>query len=407
MQIDASPLLGVGPLAQTLASLVQIESVNPSYGGPAGGERRVLERAARFLEEAGLRPRLVDALEGRPNLRVRLEGEQPGPPILFETHIDTVSVTGMTIDPFAGRVEQNRLWGRGSVDAKGQAAALLHALAAWAAADRRPPRAIELALVVDEEFGFGGARALARDGIEAAAIVIAEPTELRVVCAHKGSVRIAIDFAGRAAHAAKPHLGINAISAAAAFIRELDETYKPLLASRRDALLGAPTINSSLIEGGVQINLVPPACRLQLDRRTIPGEGWPAVRAEIEELFARAAQRFEGFSATIEEPLLDAPPLRTEPDHPLVEAAGQIAAGLGRPAEPIGVDYATDGCALAATGCPIIITGPGSIDQAHTADEFIELDELVAGARYFARLMGNEFSRLAPAGGSSAAAGPR
>ncbi len=383
-----SPRLARAALAATLADLVAINSVNPNYGGPAGGERRVLEQIAGILRAAGLQPRLEPSLPpDRPILRVRLESETPAPALLFESHVDTVSISGMSIPPFEPRVEDGRLYGRGSTDAKGQVVALLHAFLAWAEGPRRPPRPIELAFVVDEEFGFGGARALAAARPDVAAIVIAEPTDLRVVTAHKGSLRFDVTLHGRPAHAAKPHLGVNAISAAAALVAEIDGHYTPLLAARSAPLLGAPTINTSIVEGGVQYNLVPPSCTLKFDRRIIPGETAASVRAEFMELFSGARRRFPDFSATLSDPVLDAPCLWTEPDSPHVRAACAVAGRMGLDSAPLGVDYATDACALVALGCPILIAGPGSIDQAHTADEWIDLAELERGARFYTELI--------------------
>jgi acetylornithine deacetylase len=314
-----------------------------------------------------------------------------GPPILFETHIDTVSARGMTIEPFAARIAGGRLWGRGATDAKAQAAAMLHALAAWARAGLAPPRTIELALVVDEEHGFGGARALAAEGGPYAGIVIGEPTGLRVVCTHKGTARLGVRLGGRAAHASHPEQGVNAISAAAALIEAIDRDYMPRLAARRAPLLGPPTAAVTMIEGGVQINLIPPECLLHLDRRTIPGETLEGVCDEIRALFAVARERFPAFEAELLPDPFYAPPVATPADDPFVRAACGVARACGGEPDPAGVDYATDACVLAPLGCPLIVAGPGSIAQAHTADEFIELAQPAQGARFFARLMAQPF----------------
>ena len=383
-----SPYLELESLTATLAALVGVNSVNPSHGGPVGGERAALEWCAAFLRRVGLEPRLTGASPERPNLRVRLAGEGPGPPLMLESHIDTVSVSAMAFDPFAARVERGRLFGRGATDAKGQVAAMLHAVAAWASSGRRPPRPIELALVSDEEFGFMGARALVQEGIDAAGIVIGEPTDLRAVTTHKGTTRVHLRIEGRSAHAAKPELGVNAISAAAALVELIDTEYAAELRRREAPLLGCPTISAGVIQGGLQVNLVPHECHLHLDRRTLPGETQAAIAAEFEDLFARLRRRRPTFKAVWEPPTLIAEPIYTDPECPLARIARQAAAAQGGTSEPAGVDYATDASILAATGLPIVIIGPGSIDQAHTADEFIELDEVLRGARLFADLIG-------------------
>jgi acetylornithine deacetylase len=390
--IEHSPLLKRAALVSTLQALVRIDSVNPAHGGPKGGERRVLEWAARWLEGHGIQASLSDADPDRPVLRARVEGRAAGPPLLFETHVDTVSTQGMTIDPLGATVRDGRLWGRGATDAKGQAAAMLHALAYRAAlaaeTDSPPPLTIELALVSDEEFGFGGARALLAGGVEARGIVVGEPTGLRVVAAHKGAARFEIEAIGKLAHAARPELGVNAISAAAALIDEINTRLLPELGRKSAPLLGPPTLNVAKIYGGSQPNLVPDACRVLVERRMLPGETADDARAEIEALFEHAAARVAGFRARLDVTSLDAAAFMTDPDGPLPRAAGAAAAGVGAAAEPIGVDYCTDASILQGVGVPMIVAGPGSIDQAHTEDEFIALDELERGARFHAQLMG-------------------
>ncbi|MCE5227984.1 M20 family metallopeptidase [bacterium] len=386
-----SPFLTREKLISTLSELVRINSVNPGFDGPAGGEAKVAEWAARFMREAGLDAHIADSPEGRPNVRVRIEGRSSGPALMLQTHIDTVSVSGMKIEPFEPRIEGGRLWGRGSTDAKGQVASLMHAVIAWHQSGQKPPRPIELALCADEESGFLGAKALARTKLDVAAIVIAEPTSLRVVTTHKGLIRWNIDFEGKAAHAARPHLGVNAITAAAVLVDEIDRNYVPMIRDRRAPLLEPPTINVAMIQGGVQYNLVPPACRVFLERRMIPGETPEAVLREFEDLFAACEKKWPGFKARQQEPNMVAPAMQTDANHPLARMAGKVAAQFGVPPNPIGVDYGTDACVLGALGLPIVIVGPGSIDQAHTSDEFIEIEQLVAGASYFARLIGEEW----------------
>jgi acetylornithine deacetylase/succinyl-diaminopimelate desuccinylase family protein len=383
--------LSVEALTRTLSEMVAINSVNPAHCGPAGGEGRVIAWVAEFLRQIGLEPSLSEAEPGRPNLRVRLEGRLPGPPLLFTTHVDTVSVHSMTIDPFGAEHHEGRLYGRGATDAKGQATALLHALAAWAEAAQGgepPPRAVELALVVGEEVDFAGSRALLAQGIEATGIVIAEPTGMRLVTTHKGCLRWWIRLEGKSVHSAKPHLGVNAITAAAALIGEIDQTYTTELKRRSAPLLGSPTVNVGRIGGGEQANMVPDHCRIELDRRTIPGESAQQVRGEFEALFDRLRHRNPTFHAVQDPPLLEASPMQTSPEDPLVHLAAEVVSDHGWPVEPIGVDYATDGSVLSQSGLPIIVIGPGSIDQAHTADEFVDLESVAEGARFFADLMG-------------------
>jgi acetylornithine deacetylase len=386
-----SPQLATEAIVATLQALVRINSVNPAHEGPAEGQRAVLDCAAALLVRHGVAAQVKLTPTGAPLLRATLPGQRLGPPLVLESHVDTVSVAGMTIAPFEAEIRDGRLWGRGSTDAKGQCAAMLHAVLAWAESIRNgmlPLQAVELVLVTDEEFGFTGAESLLADGLNACGIVIGEPTGLRVVTSHKGTVRWWVRCEGRSAHGAKPHLGLNAISVAAKMIEALERELLPRLATRSAPLLAAPTINIGRIEGGIQVNLVPPLCRFQIDRRIIPGEHESDALHELDAILQAAAAQIPGCRVSVEPATLSAAPLATATNSALARAAGQAAAVCGVQPDPIGVDYATDASVLAATGLPIVVAGPGSIDQAHTADEFISLDDLAAGARFYTDLIG-------------------
>jgi acetylornithine deacetylase/succinyl-diaminopimelate desuccinylase-like protein len=177
---------------------------------------------------------------------------------------------------------------------------------------------------------------------------------------------------------------------AAALTLAIEGEYGALLAQRRAPLLGPPTINIGLVQGGTQVNMVPPECRLYLDRRTIPGETDAAVFAEMEELLERLRKERPDFRAVQEPPTLVAPPMATDPESGLARAACAAAAQAGLNAKPAGVHFATDAAILGETGIPIIVLGPGSIDQGHTADEYVELDQVATAARLYADLIGRE-----------------
>lgn len=384
----------------TLAALVRIESVGPAFGGPAGGEARVMAWAQEFLQKLGIDSELRDALPGRPNLYAKIAGKDPSRSLLFETHVDTVSTKGMTIDPVGAEIRDGRMWGRGSTDAKAQVASMLHAIRAIVADGITPSVNLELVLAVDEESGFGGVRALVREiqnrdeKSEGKIIgaVVGEPTGLSVVTSHKGSQRIQIEVKGRAAHSALPQLGVNAIHHAGILVQAIEGDYAAQLARREHPLVGCPTINVSMIEGGTQINLVPDSARIQVDRRTIPGETKESVRAELEGVLAGVAGRVPDFQAVLHDPFLIDPCLETDPNDPLARRAVGLSAAFGRSAEPIGVSYCTDGSKLTEIGVPTIVVGPGSIEQAHTADEWMDLEELALGAAYHRELMAADWS---------------
>ena len=143
LSLPASDLLSREALAATLAELVRIDSVNPAYGGPAGGEAKVIARAAEILRAAGIEPEIYEAAPGRPNLSAIIPGRDTSRTLAFITHVDTVSTKGMTIAPHGAEIRAGRLWGRGSTDAKGQVVAMLHAFLSAAAMDSPPPANVE------------------------------------------------------------------------------------------------------------------------------------------------------------------------------------------------------------------------------------------------------------------------
>lgn len=382
-----SGFLKTDAIAQTLAELIRINSVNPSYGGPEGGEDRLGRWIADFLAGRGLHAHPHAVAPGRNNLVVTLPGRTERPGMLFETHLDTVSIEDMSVAPLGARIHAGRIFGRGATDAKAQIAALLHALAALA--ETGPPsRPVHVAFVVDEEFAMAGSAALASQlDFEPAGIAVAEPTNLNVVTTHKGTVRWWIDFRGRAAHSSRPHLGVNAIAGAARLIHKIEESYTTELAARTAPLLDPPTLNVARIQGGVQANLVPPSCRVELERRTIPGETPESVQGEVQHLIAGVLNEMPELNIEQQRPSFAASALCTDAESAPARTALRIAARIGRSEQPLGVAYATDAAQLVRMGRPIIVVGPGSIEQAHTADEFAELEEVTAGARYFAEFM--------------------
>jgi acetylornithine deacetylase/succinyl-diaminopimelate desuccinylase-like protein len=200
---------------------------------------------------------------------------------------------------------------------------------------------------------------------------VGEPTKLQLVTAHKGSLWLHLETRGKAAHGATPHLGKNAVHEMAKVVDLLESGYAAQLRRRKHQLLGAATVNVGQISGGTQPNIVPAACRITIDRRTLPGETEASVCREIS-----ARLRAKNLSAKISNSkLAPAPALETDPALPLVR---QFSRSLGQ-TRPVGVDYFCDAAVLSAGGMPSVVFGPGDIAQAHTADEWISLAELERG----------------------------
>ncbi len=399
-----------------LQELVRIPSLNPAFStGEKGvcGESEVTDFLQDFFLKLGwdwLRQRVHP---GRDNFVVvcRANGlAVQRRPVLWEVHQDTVGVTGMKIDPFAARESDGRIWGRGACDVKGGMAAMLAALARVEAEGAALQQTIVLATTINEECGFTGIKSLCRlwgSEAEAAAeaenlsgplslaelrelrperAIVAEPTLLDVVVAHKGSVRWRCHTHGRAAHSSRPEHGCNAISTMVRVVQAIEQFHDKVL-SRRAAhsLCGRPTVCVSTIQGGSGVNTVPHHAVIDIDRRLVPGE---TPEDAYQELVEAIAVFCEGCDATIEHE----PPTNSSvglEDNDNRDWAEQIAAtvgSLGRTSQLIGVPYGTDAWALAAAGIPTVVFGPGSIDQAHTDDEWIEIEQLDRAVDVFYRL---------------------
>jgi len=366
---------------ETLADLVRINSINSAY--PDGtSEAGVADYLREFFGERGIETREQEVFPNRSNLIARLPGRNSQRRVILEAHMDTVTVQGMTIPPFEPTVADGRLYGRGSCDTKAGLAGMVHAVAALKAEGFTPPCEVWLAATVDEEHAFRGVARLS-EGLTAHAAIVAEPTELRLVVATKGVLRWRIRTLGKAAHSSKPHLGRNAIDHMARLILALEAEHAGL-AGRSHPLLGPATGNVGIIRGGVQVNFVPDSCVIEVDRRLLPGEKVGAVLARYQAVLGELTARHPGFEAVQEDPpMLVDEALSTATDSPVVQTASAVLAGLGLDPAPAGVPYGSDASKLSRQGVPSIVFGPGSIDRAHAAIEYVETDQVLQAFEFY------------------------
>ena len=368
----------------TLAALVRINSVNPAYGD-GGTEENVVPFIREFFSSRGIETFTQEVFPGRHNIIARLPGKTSRR-IVFEAHMDTVSIKGMTIEPFDPVIENGRMHGRGSVDDKAGLAAMMHAVASLKEDGITPECEVWMAAVVDEEYSFRGVVKLC-EGLQADASIVAEPTEMRAVIASKGVLRWRILVRGKAAHSSKPHLGINAISHMSRLVIAL-EAENARLAARTHPLLGPGTLNVGVIHGGVQVNFVPDQCAIEIDQRLLSGESATAALARCQEVIDELARKHPGFDAIIEQPpLLVDEALDTPPDASTVLAAQEVLRNMGLNPEACGVPFGSDASKLSRAGIPTIVFGPGSIDQAHGADEYVPIDEVVQATEFYRKFI--------------------
>lgn len=364
----------------TLSALVRINSVNSFYAG-GNGEAAISTWIREFLDRRGIPVSAQPVYPARDNLLATLRGRDSTRRIVLEAHQDTVGVAHMSIPPFDARIDGGRLFGRGACDTKGGLAAMLHAIASVHEEGRTPPCEVILAAVVDEEARAGGIARLCTD-LRADAAVVAEPTELRLVVACKGALRWRIVARGVAAHSSKPHLGVNAIESMARVILALERDGADM-AGRRHPLLGPPTCSVGTIRGGTQVNVIPDECAIEVDRRLLPGEDPEAVLAHYADLLERLNEENPRLGAANEAPSLVDPAMETPAEAAPVRLAARLLADLNLDPAPCGVTFGCDASKLSRAGIPSIIFGPGSIDQAHSAAEFVELKQVGLAYRFY------------------------
>lgn len=375
------------PVIQTLADLVRINSVNSAYeGGP--GEAGVAAWLGRFFAARGIEISEQQVFPGRNNVIARLPGRDRSRQVILEAHMDTVSVKGMTIPPFEPAIADGKLSGRGACDDKAGLAAMMHALADLRQRGQTPACDVALAAVVDEEFSFRGVVKLceALRYPATVAAIVAEPTEMRCVIASKGTLRWRIVVRGRSAHSAKPHLGINAISHMARIVLALEQDHAAL-AQTPHPLLGPATCNVGVIGGGVQVNFVPDQCTIEIDRRLLPGETPAAVLQHYQGVLDALKRNHPDLDAAMEPPMLVDEALATSSGEDVVRVACETLQQLGLNSTPAGVPFCSDASKLSRAGVPTIIFGPGSIDRAHVADEYVEIDQVEQAVEFYRRFL--------------------
>ena len=370
----------------TLQDVVAIESVNPGLPGGEGGEAVMVEYLSGFFCDLGLQIETPEVLPGRNNFIARLEGENPEKVTVFECHMDTASVEVMTIPPYEPHIRDGFMYGRGSCDTKAGGAAMMHAMKRFVDAGTKPANTVVYAGAVDEEYLMRGAGHLA-GYLKADAAVIAEPTDLEVIRAHKGVLRFTIAVNGVAAHSAKPYLGVNAISKMARLITRLENELGSRYLSRDFEPLGHPTLSVGIINGGMQVNFVPDLCRIAIDVRTIPGLTADEFLGEFNEVVEQAKAEDEELDAVVEATTHVSGPLGTEEDAAIVQLAVNACRQVVGTAKVSGVPYGTDASHFSAAGVPSIVIGPGSIDQAHGAVEWVECAQVPKAVDVYYRLM--------------------
>lgn len=366
---------------ELLQELIRIPSVNPdgAPGQNATGEMAMAAAVGEFLNDCGAEVVFEEVLPGRPNVIGRFPSKSRKPGLLFAPHTDTVSVRGMTVDPFAAEIKDGKIFGRGASDTKGTMAAML-----WAFYEMKDELAgleipVSFVGLMGEEAGQPGSKHFAQAHAEEFSFaVVGEPTELETVHAHKGCVWIELSTKGRSCHGSTPELGDNSIRKLMPILMPLLAELESQLGNFIDETLGAPTVSLGMMEGGTSPNIVPSSCRAVLDFRETPalhaaGGSVKLVRSLLEELDPEGHVQINIIG--------DSVPLLTDPNVDGIKHLQSIGSKMTT------APWFCDAGRLAECGLAAVACGPGSIAQAHTKDEFLAINDLDAGVVFYRRLL--------------------
>lgn len=364
-----------------LQQLVRIPSVNPDNapGTADTGEETLAVFLSGWLESIGARVSLEEIRPGRPNLIARFAPLDGRPRILLGPHLDTVGVAGMTVDPFGGEIRDGRLWGRGASDTKGPMAAML-----WALHENRDllenlPIAVDFVGFMGEESGQWGSKDFAKNhGEDYTFALVGEPTSMEIVHVTKGSLWATLRTTGKAVHSSMPERGENAILKLTRALDRLDCHLVSELAGFTHPVLDRSTMNVGVIRGGSRPNIVPDLAEAEIDIRITPSLTASGGALKL----LKDTLEFHDLPVEIIKPH-ENPPMDTPADHPVIRRLLET----GTDVKLAGAPWFSDAAHLSAGGIPSICIGPGSIDQAHTADEFIDLTALREGAEFFTKFV--------------------
>ncbi len=375
------PWAAPGDVRERVSTLLCDLVAIPSYGGQEGAIIQYLvERFAR--QDIPCR---VTTLGGKPINVVAEIGQGPRT-FLLNSHLDTVPPGDPTLwatDPLIPVEKDGNIYGRGAEDAKGCLASMIVAFETLAMRrDALPARVVVMAVGAEERGGLGTQEEMAK-GFRADAAIIGESTRLVPMLAHKGVLRLEIEVSGRAAHASDPDAGINAIAAMAPIVSALDRL-AAAVRKRTDPHVGKASLVVSTIAGGVALNVIPAQCVITIDRRVLPHEAEAEVLGEIMTSVNQALPTASGAQVAIRT-VRFVPPSSTDPDAAIVRAAEKAASHvLGRPAPAGGFTATCDMTYLVNRGkIPTVILGPGSIEVAHQANEYVPVDQLALAVEVY------------------------
>jgi acetylornithine deacetylase len=365
--------LSCHPAVKLAQALIACDSTNPDLNPGGVGEGAVAELIAARLRGAGMEVEMVEVRPGRPNLIGRLRGRGGGPTLMLCGHTDVVSADP---DGFRPRLQNGRLYGRGSVDMKGGLAAAVVAAENLASGPALAGDVL-VAAIIDEEWLSLGAESLVTSH-HADGAILAEQSDLDLVVEHGGFAWFEVTSEGVEAAGIDPDRGVDAITLLAPVLEGI-AALDAELATRPAPAYGRPSVHASMISGGSQFPAYPTRCVLGIERCTVAGETVADARAEVEALLQAARTRDPRFTATARL-VVGREPVKLDSAGPLVQTLeAEIARHRGASPRHLGDIGWADSGLLVEAGIPCVIFGPTGAG-CHTAQEYVEVDSLVACA---------------------------
>jgi acetylornithine deacetylase len=371
-------------LIADLAALIRIPSVN-CFGNedPATPpEAAMSDHFAQKLRDLGLNVSTKEVSGGRRNVWGVLKGTGQGPTIMLAGHLDTVGVDGYDA-PFEPHVENGKIYGRGSCDMKAGLAAYLEVIRILKTSGTRLAADLIVAGVVDEEHAMTGSYDFGLNGPKVDFAIVAEPSNLAICPTHKGQICRTIRTKGISVHSSVPERGVNAIFHMSRVLERLRNLADLLSKSDPDPMCGSPTLSVGVISGGTNVSSVPDWCEIAIDRRTIPGETFESVTAEVRTILDQISLTTPEFDYDLCAPELNVDPFHTDLASPIIATISQAYTEItNKPAKITAFSGSTDAPNFR---CPAVICGAGSLEQCHSLNEYVEIDDLVAAVKIYIR----------------------
>ena len=357
------------------------------------GEKEVCEYLESFLKSLGMKVRLQEVLPNRPNIIAEVIGDEVGKSIMFNGHVDTVPVGDIkkwSMDPYSAIIKDNKLFGRGSTDMKGAIASMIIAMKfIMNNVEKFNGKIIFTGVMAEETTGLGTQK-IVEENIKADMAVVGEPSDEKIYRAHKGTMWFNLSTYGKLEHSSESNSeSNNAIINMMKLIMEINEISKELETIENN-LVGHPSINIGLIDGGTKQNMIADSCRISIDRRTLPEE-------KTEEVLDKLRIRLDGLRS-LDDRLtfdLEIDTIReavevVESEQIVQEVKNALNKVINKNPTISGMKATTDMSILVNQGnIPSVIYGPGFIKQAHTVDEFIEVKRLVESSQVYAEILLN------------------